>query len=355
VYFIITGTHDEITEQALSYLHPTNLQKLKNGIITFDTKYPERLNTSWFIIKWGILCENKDISDMTSEYKILWAASKDIGIMLKKQLAHIRRFKLVDLIHSDMEIKKEGVEVVDIDGKRRGIVQWYQNIPLYEAIDFGKPVGGMGIGMMPSKLAHTLINIWIGKYETKSPNHQIAKSLTIWDPFCGFGTTNFLINHLWYNTICSDINITQVKKNMQWRWNQKDFAHSDLKSLIIKHDVTATFPLICHHADIIVSEWRLWHVVSWRTAPNEVRIYAGEVEKVYQWFFDNLNKLKSEQKTDKTLTLVITIPNWIKHNISISQELAAYIRELWRDVTLTMTPYSRKDQLVGRQVMIASK
>ena len=39
------------------------------------------------------------------------------------------------------------------------MVTGYQNINLYEEIDFEKPVNSMQIGMMPSKLAHTMINI----------------------------------------------------------------------------------------------------------------------------------------------------------------------------------------------------
>jgi hypothetical protein len=52
----------------------------------------------------------------------------------------------------------------------------------------------MNIGMMPSKLALTLINIGIGEYEENKKSDSI--STTIWDPFCGFGTTNFLVNAL---------------------------------------------------------------------------------------------------------------------------------------------------------------
>ncbi|MEI8008619.1 MAG: hypothetical protein WCI00_04345 [bacterium] len=40
-----------------------------------------------------------------------------------------------------------------------GIVEQYQNIELYEAIDFGKPGRSMEMGMMPAKLAHIMINI----------------------------------------------------------------------------------------------------------------------------------------------------------------------------------------------------
>lgn len=353
MYFVIIGQHKEIAEQAISYLHPSNIKRQKNDIVTFDTDLPERLLTAWFVIKWGIVCDTKELPDHISGFSLLGALNKEIGMMLKKQMPQIRRFKLVDLVHSDMEIKKEGVEVVDIDGKQRWIVKWYQNIPLYEAVDFGKPVWGMNIGMMPSKLAHTMINIGIGHHEEIGENWKLkTEEFAIWDPFCGFWTTNFLANHLWYNTICSDINITQAKSNMKRRSSQT-FA-KDFKTLILKHDVTAAFPLICHHADIIVTEWWLWHLVSNRTAPHETQEYAKEVEILYKAFFDNITLLKKQQKSDKNLTLVITIPVWLKYNISVSQDLADYLRSLDRKTTLLMTPYSRKWQSVGRQILIAN-
>jgi hypothetical protein len=54
----------------------------------------------------------------------------------------------------------------------------------------------MNIGMMPSKLALTLINIGIGEYEENLKYNIQHSKLTIRDPFCGFGTTNFLVNNL---------------------------------------------------------------------------------------------------------------------------------------------------------------
>jgi len=36
-------------------------------------------------------------------------------------------------------------------------------------VDFDKPGAGMGIGMMPSKLALTMINIALAQYQT---NHE---------------------------------------------------------------------------------------------------------------------------------------------------------------------------------------
>ncbi len=46
MYFVIIGQHKEIAEQAISYLHPSNIKRQKNDIVTFDTDLPERLLTA---------------------------------------------------------------------------------------------------------------------------------------------------------------------------------------------------------------------------------------------------------------------------------------------------------------------
>lgn len=72
-----------------------------------------------------------------------------------------------------------------------GGVLGYQNIPLYELIDFGKPGRSMQMGMMPAKLTHTLINL----ARTQSSGESDSRPL-IRDPFCGSGTSGFLANAL---------------------------------------------------------------------------------------------------------------------------------------------------------------
>lgn len=359
MYFIIVGQHKDIIQEALSYLHPTNLMRYSHDIITFDTSYPERLATAWFVIKRGVVCDTKDLSDLTSAYSLLGTVNKDVGMMLKKQLPHIKRYKLVEFIHTDFEVKTEGVEIMNIDGKKRGVVQWYQNIPLYETIDFDKPVGGMTIGMMPSKLAHTLINIGVWEYEktqlkSSTLATQSSQPLTIRDPFCGFGTTNLLANHLWYNTIASDIKVTSCKQNMKRRETQD--LSQDAKVLVVKQDVTEPLssPLF-RYADIIVSEWWLGHIITNATRPKEAENSSIAVEKLYKSFFDNLTAFLTQK--ERSLTLVMTIPVWIKHNhnFSVSESIKAHAISLWREARLVKEPYSRDKQLVGRQVLIANK
>jgi hypothetical protein len=49
--------------------------------------------------------------------------TKDLGSHLKKQISSIKRFKIVELIHTDLEIKDHGTEIINIDNTDYGIVE----------------------------------------------------------------------------------------------------------------------------------------------------------------------------------------------------------------------------------------
>jgi len=150
-----------------------------------------------------------------ADTSLIGALNKEFAQMIKNIFPSIKRFKLTDLLHTDKEVKEQGKEIINIDGKVFGIVEDFQNIQLYETIDFQKPFRGMSIGMMPSKLAHILINIAI--YHQSLFQKTSSDPLTIYDPFCGFGTTNMIANACGFDTIGSDINISQAKHNTKRR------------------------------------------------------------------------------------------------------------------------------------------
>ncbi len=366
MYFWIVWDNKDLIEHALTFLHAQNISFLKKHIITFETELPERLQQCASLIKRGKIYSWEEL-ELMIESEIIGVSDKILGTKLKKKYSLIKRFKLIDLVHSDLEIKEKWSEIIEIEEDHFGIVQWYQSIQLYEAIDFWKPISGMWIGMMPSKLALTLINIAIGHYEIQSNlkdviiNFDNKKSLilsdqiTIRDPFCWFGTTNFLANALGYDSIWSDINITQAKINKKRR--EQEIFYLNKKITLLKHDVFKEFKTpIFHYANIIVSEWWLWPTVNHRTGINEIEQYSKEVSKIYKSYFANLTKFFQSNKETSTLKqkkiCVITIPIWLKYDLSISQQIATYCMSLGRSTTIIEKPYKREKQLVGREVLI---
>ena len=88
--------------------------------------------------------DTSELSQILQGVKILGVKDTDTGIALKKKYK-IKRFKKVDLLHTDREVKEKGVELISLSmgADKIGLVQGYQNIKLYEIIDFDKPARSM--------------------------------------------------------------------------------------------------------------------------------------------------------------------------------------------------------------------
>ena len=99
----------------LEYAQPTKLHPLTTQqIVLFESCDEEKLAQLAGIIKRGKLISG-ELSDFFSscEKRILGVADKNQGINLKKQYG-LKRFKQVDLFHTDLEVKKKGVELIKI-------------------------------------------------------------------------------------------------------------------------------------------------------------------------------------------------------------------------------------------------
>lgn len=346
MFFWIVGNNKDLIEHWLRYIHATSIKHIADNIILFESDQVERFKSCATLIKYWSVYQASELSKhLTSS--LVGVADKTLGVSLKKQYSHITRFKLTDSIHTDKEIQQKWQEIIALESWYFWIVEWYQVIELYESIDFWKPVSGMEIWMMPSKLALNLLNIALGHHEDSFGK----QSTTIRDPFTGFGTSNFLANALGYDSIWSDLNIIQAKQNLSWR-KQQPYCQVSRKITLVQQDVMQQFtkPLF-GYADIILSEGYLGRTITKRTKLHEVQQSSQEVHHIYRWFFKNLHDLS--EKNNKPVTLVMTIPVRLQHNISLSQDLARILEAYWRTTTLLNSIYARPWQLVGRQVLLA--
>ncbi len=158
MYFAVLGKNEKISLAELNVVQPGNISYPKKGIVIFDTPYPELVKQLGGIIKSGKVVKEKELQTLLADTKIIGIQSETNGKHLKRT-AGIRRYKLVDIFHTDREIKNKGKEIINLENGLYGIVEQYQNIELYEAIDFDKPGRSMKMGMMPAKLTHIMINI----------------------------------------------------------------------------------------------------------------------------------------------------------------------------------------------------
>lgn len=313
----------------------------KKGIVIFDTKYIELLPQLWGIIKAGTVVKEKELPELLADTKIIGIQSETNGKHLKRT-AGIRRYKLVDMFHTDREIKNKGKEIINLENGLYGIVEQYQNIELYEAIDFGKPGRSMQMGMMPAKLAHIMINIWLTHFIHDS-KLDIEK-LCIYDPFVWSWTTGMLANYLWYDFMGSDIKTSYVEQNVIRRKTTR-FSTPDKGFTIFTHDIKKTIENQFKNKDVLViTEWRLWPIVTKSTSDQDIQKFQERVVDLYKSFFDRIKELGA--------VAVFTIPRYIWQDNGIEQVLMKYVATIGLKIEAIPELYSREGQQVARKILI---
>lgn len=347
MYFAILWKHPQISLAELQIVQPTFFPSTKKGIVLFDTKYPEQLATLGWCIKSGIVVLEKELQIILQDTKIIGIQEEAIGKHFKRTIG-IRRFKTVKINHTDREIKEKGKEIINLDNGKYGIVEHYQNIPLYEAIDFEKPGRSMSMGMMPAKLTHILINLGINEANL-TPKTQSLTS--IYDPFCWSGTTNFLANYMGYNTVGSDINIKYAEQNLSRRQNT-NLYNPNTSISFFNHDITK--PNLSNlsnlsNSSIIITEWRLGPIITKKSSPDQIQKAQQQITKLYTDFFTNTIK------SDLFSTIVCTIPWYIGHDNFHEQHFQKTIQDLGYERKNISEIYQREDQQVGRKICIITK
>lgn len=289
------------------------------------------------IVKYGT-CYDVDMIKQHLQTSLLW--SSDAGFLkICKKEGLIRRYKEINIRHSDEELIKQGQEV-HVVWDRYCLVQGYQDIKQFTLIDIEKPARGMEIGMMPAKLATMMVNMWLGLL-------AIPKEIqTVYDPFCGFGTTQMAANTLGHHAIGSDINISPCKINMKRR---QDHKNPTLHATLFKQDVTAlwTNPIL-RQVDVIVTEWRLGPVIrSFQQWEQRRQRILDEIFGIYMGF---LKQYVAYYAGSVHPPIIMTLPVYSIDGSSVFEALQAFAETLDLDLVQVGDDYARKDQKVTRRV-----
>ena len=341
MYFAVLWKNPEISMAELQLVQAKEISYPKKGIVIFDTKYKELFPQLWGIIKTWIVVKEKELQELLADVKIIGIQNEANGKHLKRTV-WIRRYKLVDIFHTDREIKTKGKEIINLENGLYGIVEQYQNIELYEAIDFGKPGRSMEMWMMPAKLAHMMINIWLAHFIHDS-KLDIEK-LCIYDPFAWSWTTWMLANYLGYDSLGSDIKIDYAQQNFERRKTTK-FYTPDKEFSIFTHDIKE--PLEDQFKDkdvLVITEWRLGPIVTKSTSEQDIQKFQEWVFELYKSFLDRIKELWA--------IAVFTIPRYLGQDNGIEQVLTKYGTKIWLKIQSISELYSREGQQVARKIMI---
>jgi tRNA G10 N-methylase Trm11 len=225
-----------------------------------------------------------------------------------------------------------------------------QNFKAYGTRDYEKPCRDAKVGMLPPKLAQIMLNLATGLLRTGK-----NQSSTLLDPFCGSGTILQEALLAGYRVNGADIAGKMVAcclKNLSWL---KTTIKSDIKIPEIKIS-DATKATFIQPIDLLVSEIYLGPPLNYLPAPDKLNSIAQEINSLLSKFLINLAK---QIKTGTPICLAI--PFWHTPQKDLHLPIIDQITTLGYNLIpigtakLTDLRYRRKDQLVGRQLLILKR
>jgi len=341
MYFAVLWKNKELSLKEIEYVNPKNLRTSSSQqIILFDDADEDRLSDLAWLVKWWKVIEGElDDFFKDNDKRILWVADKQQGINMKKKYG-LKRFKQVDIFHTDLEVKNKGIELIKI-GNRWWEVLWYQNIKLYEVVDFEKPGRSMQMGMMPAKLTHTLINIWLSLSDKEQD--------LIYDPFVWSWTTGFLANYFWYNFLWSDLKLTFANKNYPW-WINSKWATPNKEFKFFVHDATKEFEdnsVFEWKVPLIITEGWLWPIIKANTTAEQVKEYQRWVKNVYLPWIEQMASVFFKKPV-----MVFTIPWYLWYENLLEHQIIELTEKVWFEYSSLEEMYKRDQHKVARKVII---
>jgi tRNA G10 N-methylase Trm11 len=262
---------------------------------------------------------------------------------------------------TENQILQKGAEVVVIAGNQRlfvGKTLVVQNYEDYGRRDYQRPARDEKVGMIPPKVAQSMINLAL----------PLKPLDYILDPFCGSGTLLQEAILMGYKAVGADLEqkmIENSEKNLEWFRNRYHVSPGRYK-LFKSHAAEISMQLPNFKIATIVTEGTLGPIYGKLPKKAEAENNFRNLSKLYEQVFKEFKKILK-----KGSKVVICLPAYKTHGSEyefmpdldfatnsgytvldpIAPELSAKYR------FLKVTPrksivYDRKDQVVAREIII---
>lgn len=276
------------------------------------------------------------------------------------------------VIHNKL-ISERGWELCLVrDGQTTLLAQtiWEQPIEWYAARDQARPNRDARVGMLPPKLAQTIVNLAQGSRRAesqelrikgntnpKSINSQFSnlKSYTLLDPFCGTGVVlqeAALMGMQLYGTDVDSRMIDYTKGNLEWLEDR--FRLDPTPTTLEVGDATS------HRwqsgVDFVATETFLGKPFGANAPRQEIDMQKHAVGGLLKSAFKNIAK-----QIEPGTRCCFAVPVWQHQNKLIFLGLIDQLPEMgynlvsFRHCDASALVYIRDDQVVGRQLIVCEK
>lgn len=275
-----------------------------------------------------------------------------------------------------------GMELVmirDGDHIQLGQVTHVQDIDAYTLRDRSRPKRDAFVGMLPPKLAQTIINLAVGRIrdlelvdsslgdsEPQLPTTK-PQTPTILDPFCGTGVVLMEASLMGYSTYGTDNNAKMVdytKKNIDWlhdtpaayrQTNKTDQSNKSRQWPETRVETAdATDHIWRQPLDAVACEGYLGQPLGGQVpSPKKLQQIIGDCDSIMRGFLTNI-----ATQLEPGTRLCIAMPCWYisnnSHHLPVLSSLVSlgYTRQPFTHASNTDLVYRRDDQSVGRELVV---
>ncbi|PIQ78107.1 hypothetical protein COV82_01815 [Candidatus Peregrinibacteria bacterium CG11_big_fil_rev_8_21_14_0_20_46_8] len=321
---LFDGPIDESTLYPLLYAHLekelTAQAKGAFGINTLPQKKPEAMKSLLEMLK-------KDL--------------RDAGIkanFINNKFQNVHRLNAA-------ESRAENIWILEDEGEKvlAGRSLAYQDVERYAQRDYKKPFRDARVGMLPPKLAQTMINLAVG---------ENTAGRTIYDPFCGSGTILVEALLMGFNVLGSDVEERMVggaEKNVVWAREAFGMPAELSARLFVRDAREIAKEDVGSEPLAIVGELHLGKPLTRFPGRGLLEVIQRPLLELYLGFFEALAPLLPKQTP-----LVLAFPFWIrrgKTHIRIADTVCEKIRPLGFEQSAAPLFYARPQQIVGREII----
>jgi tRNA G10 N-methylase Trm11 len=305
------------------------------------------------ISTYGLRITNKDIekTGLTAK-KILKASSRPIRLVPNKAAA----LSTAQVIHNNLT-GPSGIEIVVIGHGNQvivGVTTFEQDIEAYTARDQARPKRDAYIGMLPPKLAQTIINLAQGSLPQNSL--PATPNITLLDPFCGTGVVLQEASLMGYSVIGTDVNPKMVDysiENIQWLLNKYPTAAKKYTSIELADAQDHQWP---PNIGLVATETFLGQPISMMPDDEKLARLTNETNGLHKKTLVNLAK-----QLPPGTRLCLAVPTWrtkkgFKHLPALDQlEEIGYNRIDFKHTKRQELIYIRDNQFVGRELVVLTR
>lgn len=331
--------------------------KMKLGLSVYGLKVSVgQLNATGLSVKKLIKATGRSVRVVPNKELALNSAQ-----VLHNQLTSALGWELILIKHGDKTVVAQNIAEQDIDA--------------YAARDQNRPKRDARVGMLPPKLAQTIVNLATGKVESTTNSQQptvsvsssrgdgvqgkdeqaVTARVTILDPFCGTGVVLQEAALMGYDVYGTDIEqrmIDYSHENLDWLG--ENFSHPPFCYFLDQGD--ATNYKWQHSFDTIASEAYLGQPFSNLPSCDKLEEVRQTCDTIIQKFLKNL-----ASQTQTGFRLCLAVPSWNTKtgflHLKTLDKLAdlGYTRVSFVHVKNSDLLYYREDQVVARELLVLER